>query len=63
MKISNQNYKLITEQEFNSLPHKEGIYILNLYQGKSYYLKQVNNEEELSRLEIMLVNGRVEWIK
>ncbi len=57
MKLNNQNYKLITEQEFNHLPHKQGIYILNLYQGKSYYLKQVSNEEELSRLESMLVSG------
>jgi hypothetical protein len=55
-----KNYKMITEQEFNSLPHKQGIYILNLYQGKSYYLKQVSTEEELTRLESMLVSGRVE---
>jgi len=59
MEINKENYKRITEQEFNSLPHKQGIYILNLYQGKSYYLKLVNTEEELSRLETMLVSGRV----
>ena len=59
LEINRQNYKLISEQEFDHLPYKEGIYILNLYQGKSYYLVRASIEQGLNELEGMLVNNGV----
>lgn len=45
MRINGIEYKVITEQEFDKLPCKEGMFLLDKYKNKSFYLKRVENKE------------------
>lgn len=46
MRINGIEYKLITEQEFDGLPCKQGIFMLDRYKNKSIYLKKDESKKK-----------------